>query len=239
MADNASILVSLATYNEIENLPSLVEAVHAQLPDCHLLVVDDNSPDGTGRWCQQQAQQADWFSCVVREGKLGVGSALKLAMQEAVGRGYRSLVTMDADWSHPPEFLPALVAAGGAADVVIGSRYCPGGSIENWPWRRHLSSRAVNFFTRCLLGVPVRDCSGNFRLYSTALLEQLPWDDLQADGYAYLEEVLWHLHRRGATAVEVPIRFAERRAGQSKISMSEALGAAGTIVRLGWRRLCR
>jgi len=231
------LLVALATYNEKENLPSLVEAIHAELPDADLLVVDDNSPDGTGDWCDEFARQAPWFSCHHRAGKLGLGSALRVAMQTAIEQDYQSLITLDADWSHPPSALPQMVEAAENADVVIGSRYCPGGAIEGWPWRRLLASRTINLATRVLLGVPVRDCSGNFRLYQTRLLKQVSWEELQDEGYAYIEEILWHLHLLGARFAEVPIVFTERRAGESKISASEVFGAARTLVRLTMSRL--
>jgi len=231
------LLVALATYNEIETLPSLVEAIHKELPEADLLVVDDHSPDGTGDWCDEFARQAPWFSCLHREGKLGLGSALRVAMQTAIEQDYQSLITLDADWSHPPSALPQMVEASKNADVVIGSRYCPGGAIEGWPWRRLLASRTINLATRVLLGLPVRDCSGNFRLYRTELLKQVPWESLQDEGYAYIEEILWHLHLLGGRFAEVPIVFTERRAGESKISAGEVFGAARTLARLTMSRL--
>jgi len=231
-----SVLVGLATYNEIDNLPTLVEAVHAELPAADVLVVDDNSPDGTGQWCDKFTRQAPWFSCLHRQGKLGLGSALRAAMQVAIRQNYKSLITLDADWSHPPSALPQMVAESENAAVVIGSRYCPGGAIEGWPWRRLLASRTINLATRLLLGVPVRDCSGNFRLYQTELLKQVPWEELQDDGYAYIEEILWHLHLLGGKFAEVPITFSDRFAGESKISSSEVLGAARTLARLALSR---
>jgi len=231
-----SALVALATYNEIDTLPSLVEAIHAELPDADLLVVDDHSPDGTGDWCAEFARQAPWFSCLHRAGKLGLGSALRAAMQTAIEQNYSSLITLDADWSHPPSALSPMIAAAESADVVIGSRYCPGGGIEGWPWRRKVASRSINLATRFLLGVPVKDCSGNFRLYRTELLKQVPWEELQDDGYAYIEEILWHLHLLGSRFAEVPIVFTDRRAGESKITSSEVFGAARTLGRLALSR---
>jgi len=227
-----SVLVALATYNEIDNLPTLVPAIHDELPEADLLVVDDNSPDGTGGWCDEFARQAAWFSCQHREGKLGLGSALRAAMQVAIDRNYQLLITLDADWSHPPHALPPMVAASKNADVVIGSRYCPGGKIAGWPWQRKLASRSINLATRLLLGIPVRDCSGNYRLYRTELLKQVRWEALQDDGYAYIEEILCHLHLLGAKFAEVPILFTDRRAGTSKINSSEVFGAARTLCRL-------
>src|SRR5687768_15097594 len=130
------LLVALATYNEIENLPSLVAAIRAQLPNADVLVVDDNSPDSTGRWCDEEAARSPWFSVIHRPGKLGLGSAAWTAMQAAIDRGYELLITLDADWSHPPEALPRLVAASADADVVVGSRYVSGGTIAGWPASR-------------------------------------------------------------------------------------------------------
>jgi len=231
-----SLLVALATFNEMENLPTLVEAIHAELPEAHVLVVDDNSPDGTGNWCAQCTQQHSWFFYLGRAEKLGLGTALAAALQFGVKNQYAQVITLDADWSHPPQSLPALVAAAESADVVIGSRYCPGGGIEDWPWRRKMASRVMNVLTRTMIGLPLADCSGNYRLYQTELLAQLPWKNLHATGYAYLEEILWHLQKLGARFAEVPIVFSERRAGQSKINAGEMLGAAKTLVRLSLRR---
>ncbi|MGI9427084.1 MAG: polyprenol monophosphomannose synthase [Bythopirellula sp.] len=236
MAEPASTLVALATYNEIENLPELVAAIHSELPTASVLVVDDNSPDGTGSWCAEFAAQNAWFTHLPRAGKLGLGSAIAAALQYAVDNQFEQVITLDADWSHPPQRLPALLAAAASADVVVGSRYCPGGEIQGWPLRRRIASRLMNALTRTLIGLPLTDCSGNYRLYRTELLGQLVWDDLQSRGYAYLEEILWHLQRLGARFAEVPITFTDRAAGQSKINLGEMLGAAKTLLRLACSR---
>jgi dolichol-phosphate mannosyltransferase len=232
MAEQASTLVALATYNEIENLPSLVTAIHSELPEASVMVVDDNSPDGTGTWCAEFAQQNAWFAHLPRVAKLGLGSAIAAALQSGVENRFDHVITLDADWSHPPQRLPALLAAAESADVVVGSRYCAGGKIEGWPLRRKIASRLMNGLTRTLIGLPLADCSGNYRLYRTELLQQLQWNDLQARGYAYLEEILWHLQHLGARFAEVPITFTDRAAGQSKISFGELVGAAQTLLRL-------
>lgn len=231
------ILVALATYNEIENLPSLAAAIRTHLPDADVLVVDDNSPDGTGRWCDEFASTHAWFSVIHRAGKLGLGSATWAAMQAAIDRGYDVLVTLDADWSHPPERLPALVAATSEADVAIGSRYCPGGSIEGWPTSRRVVSRVMNRATRIALGMPVRDASGACRAYRADVLRRLDFGQLTETGYAYLEEILWHLARLGARFAEVPIAFTDRRRGASKVHAGEVVGKACVLARLAWRRL--
>ena len=237
MADEGAILVALATYNEIDNLPSLVAAIHNELPLAHVLVVDDNSPDGTGDWCREFGEQNLWFTTLHRPRKLGLGSALRAAMRTSIEKNYCRLITLDADWSHPPAALPRLIDASEAADVVIGSRYCPGGSIVGWPWRRKLASRAINWASRLSLGLPIHDCSGNYRLYRTELLKQLDWKQLQDDGYAYLEEVLYHLRQLGCRFAEVPIAFTDRRAGESKISLRDVQGAAATLARLAVNRV--
>ncbi len=225
-------LVALATYNEIENLPSLVDAIFAALPDADILVIDDNSPDGTGRWCDERAA-SDWrLSCVHRSGKLGLGSATLDGMRWALERKYDVFVTMDADWSHDPRHLPQLVSATESADVAIGSRYCDGGQIEGWPIGRRVISRAMNGLSRQILRLPVRDSSGAFRAYRVAALRRISLDQLHAQGYAYLEEIIWHLRRAGITFLEVPITFHERRAGRSKINAREAAAKLATLLRL-------
>lgn len=225
-------LVTLATYNEIENLPALVEEIHRVLPDADLLVVDDNSPDGTGEWCDQQSAIDPRLRCLHRTGKLGLGSATIAAIKYALESDYDLFLTLDADWSHDPIYLTELVAAIHNADVAIGSRYCTGGEIEGWPMSRRIVSRWVNALTHLLLRLPVRDASGAFRAYRVAKLRELPLENLRATGYSYLEELLWMLHRAGATFAEVPITFHERRAGKSKVNFHEACGKLRTIFRL-------
>lgn len=225
-------LVALATYNEVENLPGLVDAILQNLLAADVLVVDDNSPDGTGRWCDERAKSEPRLRCIHRSGKLGLGSATLVALREAVARGYEVVVTMDADWSHNPSHLPELVAATAHADVAIGSRYIDGGAIEGWPWSRRVMSRAMNRASRLFLRLPIQDTSGAFRAYRVAKLEQLNLDHIRSAGYAYLEEILWHFAQIDATFAEVPITFRERRAGKSKISTREAAGKISTLLRL-------
>jgi dolichol-phosphate mannosyltransferase len=231
------MLVALATYNELGNLPSLVAAIHTQLPDADVLVVDDNSPDGTGQWCDGFARDNPWFTVMHREDKRGLGSATWAAMQAAIERGQNLLITLDADWAHPPEALPELVCAAANADVVIGSRYCRGGAVAGQTWRRRAVSRTLNFATRTALGWRVRDASTAYRVYRVELLKEVDFATLKATGYAYLEEILWRLHRLGARIVEVPITFTKRRAGASKNSLHEAVGKLGTLARLATDRL--
>ncbi len=237
MVDPAAVLVGLATYDELDNLPGLVAVIHTVLPAAAVLVVDDNSPDGTGQWCREFATQEPWFTCIERAGKLGLGSALALLMQTAVQRGASHLVTLDADWSHPPDQLPAMLQVAEAADVVIGSRYTPGGKIVGWPLRRRVMSRVINSLSQKILDLPIGDFSGNYRVYNTKLLAQLPWQAINSSGYAFIEEVLWHLKLAGATFAEVPITFTNRTLGKSKISWRESVGAVRMLAQLAAKRI--
>ncbi|MCU0879003.1 MAG: polyprenol monophosphomannose synthase [Pirellulaceae bacterium] len=230
-------LVTVATYNEIENLPALVDAIWREVPAVDILVIDDNSPDGTGRWCDERAAEASTggghLLCVHRAGKLGLGTATIAAMQYAIEHGYDQVLNMDADFSHHPRYLPALLAAMEQADVAIGSRYCPGGGTKDWPWKRRMMSWGVNTYARCLLGLRPRDTSGAFRCYRVSLLKKLDFAAIKSRGYSFQEEILWRLKRLGARMVETPIVFADRERGVSKIDRSEALAALWIIFRLG------
>jgi dolichol-phosphate mannosyltransferase len=235
-------LVVVATYNEIENLPLLTDDIFRYLPTADLLVVDDNSPDGTGSWCDTREAADPRVHCLHRAGKLGLGTAVIAAMKYALANGYGYVLTMDADFSHPPKCLPAMVvgmnpATGPRIDVMIGSRYVPGGGVEGWPLKRHFMSRGVNFYTRCLLGLKPKDCSGNYRCYRTEILAKLDFDRIRSRGYSLQEEILWRLSRLGARFGETPIVFVERQRGQSKIDLKEAVNALRIIFALGMQSM--
>jgi dolichol-phosphate mannosyltransferase len=242
--NSSATLVTLATYNEIENLPKLVDEILSAAPRVDILVVDDNSPDGTGAWCDERAVREPRLHCLHRAGKLGLGTATIAGMQYAIEHGYQFVLNMDADFSHHPRHIPALLAgmqhADGspAADVMIGSRYVSGGAIAGWPLRRHLMSRTVNAFARCMLGLPPHDCSGAFRCYRTSLLKQIDFKAIRSRGYSFQEEILWHLKRLGATMAETPITFADRQKGKSKIDSREAFSTVGVLLSLGARNWC-
>ncbi|MBN2021882.1 MAG: polyprenol monophosphomannose synthase [Pirellulales bacterium] len=240
----ARTLVTVATYNEIDNLPRLVEAIFAELPEADVLVIDDNSPDGTGQWCDRRGGEDPRVHCVHRSGKLGLGTATIAAMRWALERGYDYVLNMDADFSHHPRYLRAILAGmdppgGPAVDMMIGSRYVPGGGVEGWPLVRQLMSRGVNLYARWLLGLSPKDCSGAYRCYRASLLARMDFDAVRSRGYSFQEEILWHLKRLGARFGETPIVFADRQRGQSKINRQEALAALGIIFVLGLRRLWR
>ena len=241
MPKNNHTLVTLATYNEIENVPLMVDAILSELPAADVLVIDDNSPDGTGQWCDRRAADEPRLRCLHRAGKLGLGTATIAGMRYALEHGYRFVLNMDADFSHHPRYLAAILAGMDRddgtprVDVMIGSRYVRGGAIEGWPVRRHLMSRGVNAYARLLLGLPAKDCSGAFRCYRTSLLSQVDFDAIRSRGYSFQEEILWHLKRLGARFGETPITFADRQKGTSKINGREAWAALGIILSLGAR----
>lgn len=244
MCSQERTLVTVATYNEMENLPRLVEEVFLVSPHVDVLVIDDNSPDGTGRWAAQLAEQDGRVRVLHRPGKLGLGTATAAAMRYAVEHQYRYVLNMDADFSHHPRYIPALLAAmepvgKPPVDVAVGSRYVLGGGVEGWPWRRRFMSRSINRYARILLGLRVRDCSGAYRCYRTSMLAKLDFDRVWSRGYSFQEEILWRLKRLGARFAEVPIVFVDRAAGSSKIDIREALWALWIIFVLGLRNWTR
>jgi dolichol-phosphate mannosyltransferase len=233
-------LISLATYNEQENLPTLTAQIFEFAPQADILVVDDSSPDGTADWVAEQMQTDGRLKLIKRAGKSGLGSAVLTAMEYAVQNNYDFLLNMDADGSHPPRFLPAIQSkAEEGFDVVIGSRYISGGNIEGWSLTRRLMSRTINFYARCLLGLKTQDNSGSYRCYRVTLLQQLDPKSIVSQGYSFFEEILFRLRELGGTFVEVPITFEERRIGQSKLNMKESLLALWILLRIGVRRFFR
>jgi dolichol-phosphate mannosyltransferase len=235
-------LIITATYNEIENLPRLVDEVLAVVPQADFLVIDDNSPDGTGRWCDEAASRDVRLRCLHRTGKQGLGTAIVAGMQFAIEHGYRYVLNMDADFSHHPRYLPAMIAGMDPAgepprDVMIGSRYIRGGGTQNWPLRRRLMSRAVNFYARWMLWLNAKDCSGGYRCYRVATLAKLDLGAIRSRGYSFQEEILWMLRRARARIGETPIVFADRIEGQSKINGREAIAALRIIAALGCKNL--
>ena len=242
MSNAEKTLVIVATYNERESLPRLVEEVFRYAPDVDLLVIDDNSPDGTGNWCDEKAADDPRLRCLHRPGKQGLGSATVAGMKYGIEHGYKHVLNMDADFSHDPRFLPDILAGmesknGRPVDVMIGSRYVPGGRIEGWPRLRYVMSWAINTYSRLLLGLKARDCSGAYRCYRTARLAEVDFDRILSHGYAFQEEILWHLKRMGCRMAETPITFVNRTAGASKINLREAWSAAWVILVLGWKNI--
>lgn len=211
-------LVVIPTFNEADNLPTLVEAILA-LPGFRVLVVDDSSPDGTGRIAGELAAAApDRVEVIHRTGPRGLGRSYVEGLTRAVESGARVVCQMDADWSHDPKYLPALVAATARHDVAIGSRYVQGISVVNWPLRRLALSLWANQYVRIVTGLKVRDCTSGFRCWRREALARVDLSRIRSDHYAFLVEMLYKAVRSGATVAEIPIVFVERRVGQSKLS---------------------
>jgi dolichol-phosphate mannosyltransferase len=227
----------LCAYNERDNLAELIPEIRKIVPDADVVVVDDNSPDGTGELVREFAARDPQVHLVSRSGKLGLGTATIEALRFARDRGYDWMLNLDADCSHPPRFIPALLEATERADVVIGSRYVPGGKIPDWAFRRRLMSWGINALARTTLGLKTRDNSGAFRCYRMSLASQLVDARFLAKGYAFQEEVLYRLKRLGGTFVEVPITFEERKFGRTKINLKEILAAMAVMGRLGLSRM--
>ena len=229
-------LVMIATYNEVENLEPLARAISAELPAADILVIDDASPDGTGQVADRLAQEGERVRVVHRVGKLGLGTATIAGMQYAIDHDYDLVISMDADFSHSPRYLPDLLAGMAEHDVMIGSRYVPGGGVRGWPWRRRWMSWAINVYSRLLLGLRARDCSGAFRCYRVAKLRQINFDRIYSRGYSFQEEFLCHCRRAGCRIGETPIIFEDRQQGSSKINWREALMALWALFYTAIRR---
>ena len=213
----------------------MIGGLRAAFPNACLLVVDDNSPDGTADLVREIQADDAGVLLVVRKDQRGLGSAIVDAMKYAVAGGYEFFLNLDADLSHDPKQLPALLdraKAEAEVDVVIGSRYIAGGKIVGWPIRRRLMSKVVNRFATGFLNLPVKDCSGSMRCYRTAALDALDLNSLQCTGYAVLEEILVRLNRTGSKMIEVPITFTERERGQSKLTWAEAVRSIQFMVKL-------
>ncbi len=213
-----STLVIIPTYNERESLPVQIAGVREHAPDVDVLVVDDSSPDGTGEWADDKAASDDHVHVLHRPGKQGLGVAYRAGFAWGLERGYATLVEMDADGSHQAHELPLLLERTGDADLVIGSRWVPGGSVKNWPKRRELLSTGANTYVRLALGIHVRDATAGFRAYSADILRRLHLDTVESQGYCFQIDMCWHVLQAGGTVVEVPIEFVERAQGTSKMS---------------------
>ena len=233
------LLVTLCTYNERENLQRLIPEIHEHAPDAEILVIDDNSPDGTGALADEMATRDPRVHVLHRSGKLGLGTAILAGFRYGIENGFEDLINMDADFSHHPRYLPALRECMQRVDVGIGSRYVAGGGVQGWGALRHFMSQGVNWYARLLLRLRTRDNSGSYRCYRVAKLHDLDLDRVRARGYAFQEEILYRCRRIGCTFEETPITFEDRRYGTSKISWREAVSALWVIFRLGIENLLR
>jgi glycosyltransferase involved in cell wall biosynthesis len=233
-------LVILPTYNERENIADLLTGILRCAPGVHILVVDDGSPDGTAQYVAERGRRDERVRLLDRGAKLGLGTAYLAGFRIARSEGYSFAVTMDADFSHDPRHLPAMfMAADSGADIVVGSRYVPGGGVVGWGANRRILSWGANRFARTMLQLYVRDCTGGFRCYSRRVLDTLDFDAVVSHGYSALVELLWRCQAAGFRVVEVPITFRDRERGASKISRSEIMRGITTVLRLAAGRVKR
>jgi dolichol-phosphate mannosyltransferase len=228
----------LATYNEAGNLQPLVETVRQFAPGCSILIIDDNSPDGTGQIADRLAAELPAVHVIHRPGKLGLGTALMEAIHFAVKNQYDYLLNLDADFSHPPRFIPAMLEGMRDHDVMIGSRYVPGGGVEGgFTLKRKFMSSGINWYARLTLGLTTRDNSGAYRCYRVSKLAQLDLSKVRSRGYSFQEEILFWCKQVGCRMGETPILFENRRSGASKINMHEAASALWIMLQLGLGRV--
>jgi dolichol-phosphate mannosyltransferase len=236
-AQETRLLVSLATYNEAGNLQPLVETIRQFAPESSILIIDDNSPDGTGRIADELCASLPNVNVIHRPGKLGLGTATLAAIGYAIDQKFAYLLNLDADFSHPPRFIPDLLKGMADHDVMIGSRYVPGGGVEGgFNLKRRLMSSGINGYARLMLGLTSKDNSGAFRCYRVSKLAELDLDLVRSRGYSFQEEILYWCKTVGCRIGETPILFENRRAGSSKINMSEAVSALWIIFVLGTAR---
>ena len=225
------IVVIIPTYNEFLTLPTIVARVRAAVPEAHVLVIDDNSPDGTGALADSIAADDSKVEVMHRKAKEGLGAAYLAGFASTLDAGYDVIVEMDADGSHQPEQLPDLLTALRHADLVLGSRWVQGGGVVNWPKSREVLSRGGNAYTRTMLGVPLRDATGGYRAFRATALRALDLQDVVSQGYCFQVDLAWRAVQRGLRVEEVPITFVERTAGTSKMSQR-------IVVEALWRVTC-
>ena len=225
-------VVVIGTYNEAENIPGLLPDILQLGPEYEAIVVDDDSPDGTGCLVAQTTADEPRVHLVQRPERMGYGSAYLEGFRAALAMGADYIVQMDADYSHNPSDVPRLVEAARDADVAIGSRYTRGGTIQGWPLRRRLISRAANLAARLLLALPICDCTGGFKCFRRSTLESMNFEDIRSKGFASLYEVNYTCHRSGKAFREVPINFVDRRVGESKLTWRMIAEALAVMLRL-------
>jgi dolichol-phosphate mannosyltransferase len=235
-----NVLVVLPTYNEIENIERVLRRIRDALDEATVLVVDDGSPDGTADVAETIGKELGNIEVLRRHEKAGLGSAYRAGFRWGLEHGFDACVEMDADLQHEPEALPELVAPlAKGHEVVIGSRYVPGGSIPDWTWHRRLLSRGGNLYASALLGLGVSDSTAGFRVYTASILERIDLDRIKAEGYGFQIEMTYHAKQSGASLVEVPIRFVDRENGESKMSVFIVVEALGLVTWWGAQRLAR
>jgi glycosyltransferase involved in cell wall biosynthesis len=228
--------VIVPTYNERDNIVELVRQILNLPLNIRIIIVDDNSPDGTGQVANDLARKWPAVSVIHRPAKLGLGTAYIAGFKKGLAEGAERLITMDADFSHNPMYIPELIALSNHYHITIGSRYVPTGDVINWEWQRRFLSWAANFFARAALGLRARDCTAGFRCYHREVLLNINLDQIFSNGYSFLVEMMFRCQRQGFTVGEIPILFVNRERGNSKISRREIYKAMYTVMRLSLSR---
>lgn len=230
--NNGKTIIVVPTYNEKGNIKRIYEKIFMASHASHLLIVDDNSPDGTGEIADELALRDKRVRVLHRPGKQGLGSAYVHGMKYALEKGYKNVIAMDADLSHDPKNLPKMLEMIQRYDLVIGSRYVKDGGMVNWNARRFLISQLANLFCRWILGLKQADCSGGYKCYRSALLRQIGLDRVFSRGYSFQVEILYRAIRAGAQVMEIPIIFVNRHEGESKLSARELVAFGWTVLKL-------
>jgi len=228
-------VICMPTYNERENLEGIIEAIHQEIGDVDILVIDDDSPDGTGDIADELADQDERIHVLHRTEKAGLGPAYLDGFRWALDRDYDAILEMDADFSHQPKYLPDMIGALDDADVCVGSRYVPGGGTEDWGWLRKVLSRGGGVYARTSLGFDVQDPTAGFVAWRREVLETMDLDAVEASGYVFQIELKYRAHVRGFDIVEIPITFPDRKAGESKMTADIALEAITAVWRIRWK----
>lgn len=237
MNGDLRVYLIVPTYNEGKNIVNLVNNILKTPATIHVVIVDDNSPDGTGRIADDLSKTYQNVQVIHRPGKLGLGTAYISGFRKALAEGADRIITMDADFSHDPAYIPDLLGLADRFDVSIGSRYVPGGGTRNWSWKRRFISWGANTFARTMLGLKANDCTAGFRCYRREVLLGIDLERFISDGYSFLIEMLFKCQQRGHSIGEAPIVFVNRTLGHSKISRREIYKAVYTVMRLALRRL--
>jgi len=227
--DKSKILIVIPTYNEKENVAKLIPLILKQDKNIDILVVDDGSPDGTGELVDGLINKNKKIHILHRKGKLGIGSAYIEGFKYGLKNNYDLIISMDADLSHNPKYLPAMITASGKYDLVLGSRWTKGGGVKGWPWHRYVMSWGANLFSRALLNLKPKDITTGYRCYKREVLENIDLDNIVSSGYAFMEEMIYKVQKAGFTIGEVPIVFVDRKIGQSKIDKKEIYTSAKAI----------
>ena len=235
MDSDPRALIVIPTYNEAENLEPLVEQINAQSVAFDILIVDDNSPDGTGEIADRLANTLTTVHVLHRPGKQGLGTAYITGFRWAIEHEYTYIIEMDCDFSHHPRYLPTFLEHVDKADLVIGSRYVPGGGTPDWGLVRRVISAGGNWFARAMLGLKTHDCTAGYRCYRRATIEGVPWDEIGLHGYGFQIGAVYHVERLGGRVAEFPILFADRQVGRSKMSTAIVIEAMLFVIRLALR----